>query len=507
MLVLDQSGSMDWLAGIDPTTKRIEVLHQAAAQFVQLAQDSSRVGDGVGMVSFDHNAYPGVAVTKNMGTGFDFGAVATAIQNLHPAGATSIGNGLALGRDTLNPVTGYDHKAFVVFTDGLENTALYIADVMGTITDQTRTFAIGLGTAQQVSVGALTALAHNTGGRVLLSGRLSPSIDDFFRLNKFFAQVLAGVQNSNILTDPSGYIAPGMRVRIPFTLNDTDIDSTVILLTDFPAIRFLIETPAGDVMDPVQAAALGATYAVGTNMSYYRFTLPLPLGANPAQAGTWYALLELDEEIFRRLAQRSDQSFAAGLAKMAHGVRYNLSAHAYSNLRMEAGLSQNSLQPGATVTVRAALSEYGIPVDHRASVVAEVERPDSSSSTLALVELEPGRFEASTLAGIQGVYRFHVLASGVTMRGRSFTREQLLSGAVVAGGDNPSPTSDPSTRERDRQLCGLLECLLRPEVLGRFLIERNLDPNAVQGCIEQWCKDRLGGLSEQEIREREGTSG
>src|SRR5262249_9922509 len=43
MLVLDQSGSMDWLAGIDATTKRIDILHQAAAQFVQLAQDSSRV--------------------------------------------------------------------------------------------------------------------------------------------------------------------------------------------------------------------------------------------------------------------------------------------------------------------------------------------------------------------------------------------------------------------------------------------------------------------------------
>ena len=91
MLVLDQSGSMDWLAGIDATTKRIDVLHQAATQFVQLAQDTSQQGDAVGMVSFDHNAYPRVAVTTNMGTGFDLAAVITAIQNLHPAGATSIG--------------------------------------------------------------------------------------------------------------------------------------------------------------------------------------------------------------------------------------------------------------------------------------------------------------------------------------------------------------------------------------------------------------------------------
>ena len=49
MLVLDQSGSMDWLAGIDASTKRIDVLHQAAGTFVQLLQRYE--GDAVGMVS------------------------------------------------------------------------------------------------------------------------------------------------------------------------------------------------------------------------------------------------------------------------------------------------------------------------------------------------------------------------------------------------------------------------------------------------------------------------
>jgi len=153
------------------------------------------------MVSFDQSAYPALGVTTNLGTGLDLAPVATAIQNLHPAGATSIGNGVELGRHTLDPVTGFDKKAMIVFTDGLENTSLYIADVLGSIND--RTFAIGLGTAQQVSVGALTALANNTGGRLLLSGQLSPAIDDYFRLSKFFMQVLAGVTNANIVTDPS----------------------------------------------------------------------------------------------------------------------------------------------------------------------------------------------------------------------------------------------------------------------------------------------------------------
>jgi hypothetical protein len=501
MLVLDQSGSMGWLAGIDNHTKRIDVLHQAATQFVQLAQDSSRQGDGVGMVSFDNNAYPGVGVTKNNGTGFDLAPVVTAIQNLQPQGATSIGAGLQLGRNTLNPVTGYDQQAIIVFTDGLENTAPYIADMQSSINN--RTFAIGLGTAQQVSVGALTALVNNTGGSMLLSGNLSPSIDDYFRLSKYFLQVLAGVQNSNIVTDPSGYIMPGMKVRIPFLLNETDIEATVVLLTDLRALRFLIETPAGDIMSPAQASGLGATYGIGSNLNYYRFALPLPLGANPAQAGTWYALLQLDEKIFSRYAGAS--AAAVGVPPV-NGVRYSLSAHSFSNLRLRAGLSQNSLQPGAILTVRAALSEYGIPVDHRASVYAAIERPDNSQAAIAFTEIEPGIFEAATRATIQGVYRFHVIASGVTMRGLPFTREQQLSGAVVLGGDNPPPTSGPSTRPSDEALCQLLECLLDPKALGRLLSEHNVDLNAVRGCIERWCKQRLAGPSAEELRQREGTS-
>ncbi len=80
MLVLDQSGSMDWLAGIDNHTKRMDVLHQAAGTFVQLLQRYP--GDGVGMVSFDHAAYPGAPVTQYSGGPFDLLAVQQAISAL-----------------------------------------------------------------------------------------------------------------------------------------------------------------------------------------------------------------------------------------------------------------------------------------------------------------------------------------------------------------------------------------------------------------------------------------
>jgi len=493
MLVLDQSGSMGWLAGVDATTKRIDVLHTAAANFVQLVQ----ANNGVGMVSFDQAAYPGVAVNAFTANPNDPNrvAVVTAINNLQPQGATSIGNGVELGRNTL-PVAGFTDKAIIVFTDGLENTSHFIADVMGSI--DARTFAIGLGTAQQVSAGALNQLTSQTGGYVLLTGPLNPNqLDDQFRLQKYFLQVLAGVTNTSVVTDPNGILQPGTTVRIPFQLAETDIDATAILLVDRPGVSYQIQTPAGDLMTPASAPGLGAVFGTGTNMAYYRFTLPLALGANPARAGTWYAVLE---------ARGGDRALNEAVAARGTGVRYSFTAQSFTNLRMDARLSQNSLAPGATVTISAGLTEYGIPLANRATVVAYVELPDKSQVTLTLPETAPGRFQVSTTAVIAGVYRIHVVASGVTMRGVPFTREHLLSATAILGGDNPPPTSGPSTKGTDEALCRLIECLLGPKALGGFLAQHHIDPKAVQSCVQSWCKARLAGPTAQELAEREGTA-
>jgi hypothetical protein len=222
MMALDQSGSMNDSAGTLGAT-RLEVLKDAARRFAELIQQDN----GVGLIRFDNNAYPvndatypGLAVTKMTSNGLDparaaaIGAVNSHQMNL--AGSTSVGDGVNLARQVLNalPAGDYDQKAMIVFTDGLENDPLWISDVTGSIDHQT--FAIGLGNEQQVNTTALRALANSTGGYLLLTGLLSSSIDDYFRTSKYFLQILAGVTNSNIIIDPSGFIAPGSRVRVPF---------------------------------------------------------------------------------------------------------------------------------------------------------------------------------------------------------------------------------------------------------------------------------------------------
>jgi hypothetical protein len=494
MLSLDQSGSMDDPAG-STGLKRIDVLRDAALRFVELIQPNNAMG----IVRFDTDAYPvtdptfpGLAVTT-IGTGgmFDPGRLAArnAVLAHHTNinGATSIGDGVAMARTTLNPITGFDQKAMIVFTDGLENRAATIASVMSSI-DQ-RTFAIGLGSETQVSTTALRALTNGTGGYLLLTGLLSSSIDDYFRLSKYFMQILAGVTNTSIVRDPSGSMLPGMKRRIPFVLNEADIESTVILLTDMPVINMVLETPAGDVVDPATAVALGATFTVGTNLKYYRFTLPLAVGQG-AQDGTWHAVLEVDEVAFKRHLSTLDNDRAAFERARVHGARYSVNIHAYSNLRMGARLDQNSMAPGATMTIRATLTEYGLPIEHRATVRAELRRPDGTTATLVLSEVEPGVFEASTLASMAGTYHFRVLAEGATMRGIAFTREELLTGAVLQGGDGPFPFGGNDPAGQGEALCHLLECIFSKETLGRFYDQHGIDAEMIMRCIERFCAER-----------------
>jgi hypothetical protein len=94
------------------------------------------------------------------------------------------------------------------------------------------------------------------------------------------------------------------------------------------------------------------------------------------------------------------------------------------------------------MTPHATLSEYSVPLEQHAAVVANVERPDHTMTTLAMPEVEPGVYEASMIASMSGIYRFNVIASGVNYKGVPFTREQLLTGSVFRGGDTPVKTDD-----------------------------------------------------------------
>ncbi len=88
------------------------------------------------------------------------------------------------------------------------------------------------------------------------------------------------------------------------------------------------------------------------------------------------------------------------------------------------------------------------------------------------------------MAAQSGVYRFHVMASGVTLRGKPFTREQLLTGAVFLGGNHPLPHGGTGCS----CMCCLLECLLKDKSVIEFLKQRKLDPATLLRCVDGCCK-------------------
>jgi hypothetical protein len=216
--------------------------------------------------------------------------------------------------------------------------------------------------------------------------------------------------------------------------------------------------------------------------------LPILLGPNTAHAGIWYARLRVEEPLYKRYLASLDNYPTLYATAAAHGIRYNFSAHAYSNLRMKASLDQTSNEPGATLILRAALTEYGVPVAARATCRADLVRPDNTATTLMMSEAEPGVFEMATTALVAGIYRFKIIGEGRTLRGRPFSREQTLTGAVWRGGDNPPPTVKDDPNAGHDRICHLINCLLHQQTIQIALRKAGISVDELRRCLEEYCR-------------------
>ena len=271
---------------------KYQSLQDAAELFVDVMQQD----DAASLVRYDHDAQVVSGLTA-VGPQDPLDPARNALKGLitggsfAPAGATSIGDGIEVGRSTLAGAAGFDVKALLVLTDGKENSSKRIADVAASIDE--RTFAIGLGTPQNTSIGTLQTLAGNNGGYGLVTGNIGA--DNLFLLQKYFLQILAGITNAEIVLDPQGELRPGQPRRIPFLLTEADQGVDVIAVSPLPQIlRVAVESPNGLLIDPASAAARpDAVFSQGRSHSMYR--LQLPWSSSPArfdQAGTWHVVLQ-----------------------------------------------------------------------------------------------------------------------------------------------------------------------------------------------------------------------
>jgi hypothetical protein len=372
----------------------------------------------------------------------------------------------------------------LVLTDGVENVHPYVSELpAGTITN--RTYAIGFGLPQDISVQVLNDVTANTHGDLIITGEISTD-EQTFNLTKYFVQVLAGVSRMDILLDPQGMLMAGSRHTIPFRVTDADVYADIIALCPLPQILdFTLITPSGDVITPATGGG-NVEYEIEPQVAFYRVNLPaLPANPQGSHAGTWQAVLSLkDRKELDKLF--SDREFAAtaGAAFASGGLRYSLTAHAYSNLRFDARLRQEGYKPGAAVALEAALDAYDVPFAGDAVAWADVTAPDASTMLVKLDRQGDGRFAGTFVATLPGVYLCRVRAEGYFRSKDLFTREKTLTATVFNGGRGGRAGDDDP-------LCRLRHCLSDGKVLSpafyRRLKEIGFDAEAFLECLESHC--------------------
>lgn len=493
-LVLDRSGSMlDAVPGIGD---KANLLRFAANVLVDLLYPDS----GIGLNAFDQDSHPMMDVQVAGAAGIGRGRLAARAQiggyAPNPSGMTAIGDGIELGKAKLDAAGGFDAKSMIVLTDGMETAAKYVADVAGSVIGQ-RVFAIGLGTADGVQPATLNALANNTGGYLLMTGPVTDATA--FQLAKYYLQILAGVTNNDIILDPQGIVLPGQVIRIPFDVIEEDIEITAVVVSPFPrGLVMGLEAPNGEVFTEADAATDPTiTYAYGQGTVHLRASLPMEKGGRPAHGGRWHLLMAMGKRGYYVTGARTHALGMAATpgAAAGGGLAYSASVFTYSNVKLVARLAQDSLEPGATLTVTAELTQSSLPIEGTATITAELTRPDGSSANRALAPVGEGRWQVTEHASQQGVYAYRVMATGRTVRGQRFTREQIVTGAVWRGGDTPGNPRGGQGDGLGRDPIGdLLCCLVNsgaigPEALKR-LEELGIDQKQALACLRGLCSGR-----------------
>jgi hypothetical protein len=181
-----------------------------------------------------------------------------------------------------------------------------------------------------------------------------------------------------------------------------------VVLCPIPQLLdFRLVTPSGvEITRDAPVVEPNVQYVLDADVAYYRLMLPA-LAGDPAGShrGAWQAVVSLrsPDEVLEEIRSMEDRTAAQVLLRrlrelLDKPVPYNLSVHTFSNLRLDAGLAQNSREPGATATLSASLFEYDVPLAAGAKVWATSPAPAS--------QVRPPRSMISATAGTSWIGRW-----------------------------------------------------------------------------------------------------
>lgn len=418
MLVIDRSGSMEFE---DNITKAKD----AASQFVTLMNE----GDLVGVASFSDTATLNYTLTQIMTDTKT--EVMTAINPITEGGFTSIGGGLEIAQSQLiSNGQALDPWAIVLLSDGLENRAPFVADVLpGIVGTKTVVHTIALGSlADQLLMQEIAAQTTGT-------YNFSPTGTELAGIYNTIAGEIMGQQ---MLVLQEAELLPGATEEI-----DVVVDSTLDQATfsvSWPSgsgtLELTLEDPSGTPIDQAVAAAnADVDFVEGATYQYYKVVSPTLV------AGTWKMIV-------------NDGTFAKGTvtSAQADGVPYTAQAFSDSSITLRTYIDQLHFNPGDDIKISVSLSDdqpiTGVTVQ---AVVGPLftASPLAGQSGPLLTLLDDGAHGdglandgvyAATLSGDdttnEGTYTFNVFVyEGTSNQGQTFDRRDRVN--VLVGSDAP----------------------------------------------------------------------
>lgn len=367
--VMDRSGSMNDSAGT--AGNKITVLKQAANLFTDLlAQRSENLpitnADKLGLVEYNNtnsellhlDVIQGAQVTN----------AHNAINGLTPGGNTGIGGAIQRAGGMLVSSPADRKHVMVVLTDGEQNVAPMVEDVVPTVRTNDpaiKMYSVGLG--DSFDPVTLQAITNITGGFFPVVGDLSGA--NIFNLETFYFKIFANAANMQLVVDPT--IPVNLNSSAPLIVQQANISSSdksaTFLVLDVPAMRpyYSLEliSPTGLII--TSGSSVGGVAVHELLRDDYRLVrVVFPSLAHAADyVGVWQ--LRLTPKGLPPTGPKDQR-----LAVAQHDPVFNppggvvpigFAAAVSSDYRMDVSAASASSLPGADFTLTAAFSDRGWP--------------------------------------------------------------------------------------------------------------------------------------------------
>lgn len=493
-MVLDHSGSMS--SRVNPadlaSQTKISLLHSAAGIFLdtwaQLRTNETALQiqspvDKAGVVFFDHDAQwlqTLVPASQIDGvkpfTSLVIANEKTNISSVAPAGATSIGDGLALAAAALpGPAGTPSRQAILLMSDGIQNSSLF-AQVTGPQVQTTVTsggaatslanqppikiYSVTVGTGTAVDPTINQAVATASGGFYLNYDPALSATDFNTVLNNFFVQVLQNmhrystVETQRIISDQASPEAP-FSTQFPVTSTTTSL----ALSTSWsdPRTRLRVQLIPPGTTQPIEFVPTGSAGTLTGGVTFPRQGLA-------QSAGLWTVRVVVSGEGSRKvpfdlmlLADDAALNSSLGVVTAEHAVGGSVKLTAQINdfgkplkglnTQPNARVEAFVVRPGASLGDVLSASAVTPPPPAATDASSDAQRKlealleadpnalQGSQNSVTLVDdgsaahgderADDGRYSALVPAEVEGHYQVVFFVEGDSASGGRFVRQQI----------------------------------------------------------------------------------